>query len=163
MKVFLVVGTLFPFDRLVKEIDQWVNTKTDIQVTGQIGNGQYIPKNFEYYKMLKTKDFNAVFDQSDLIITHAGMGIVLKSLVAGKPIIVMPRKLELNEHTTDHQMATAHALNKNNYVYIAWDNTELLQFLEEPEQIKPRTKINQFASEELISGIHDFINMVRTK
>jgi len=44
MKVFLVVGTLFPFDRLVKEIDQWVNTKTDIQVTGQIGNGQYIPK-----------------------------------------------------------------------------------------------------------------------
>ena len=48
MKVFLVVGTLFPFDRLVKEIDEWVANKPEIQVTGQIGSGKYQPTHIEW-------------------------------------------------------------------------------------------------------------------
>ena len=36
MKVFLVVGTLFPYERLVKEIDQWVHSRNDAQVIGRI-------------------------------------------------------------------------------------------------------------------------------
>jgi UDP-N-acetylglucosamine transferase subunit ALG13 len=85
------------------------------------------------------------------------MGIILKSLVAGKPIVVMPRKLELNEHTTDHQMATAVALDKMKYVQIAWDNEELRQFLQNPGQIRSRTTIGNYASDALIGTLKTYI------
>lgn len=157
MKVFLVVGTMFPFDRLVKEIDQWAGTREDIQVTGQIGFGKYKPGNFEAYAMLDAKDFNSVFDSSELVVTHAGAGIILKSLVACKPIIVLPRKLELHEHNTDHQMATARALDKMGYVQIAWDNGELRKYLENPEMIESKMKLGAFAPELLINNLKEFI------
>ena len=159
MKLFLVVGTLFPFDRLVEEIDRWAGSQKDIQVTGQIGFGKYKPLNLKAFPMLKAKDFNSIFEESDLIVTHAGMGIILKSLVANKPIVVLPRKLELNEHTTDHQIATANALEKMGYVKIAWDNKQLLEYLEEPGKIQSKKTIGAFASDSLIKGLKEFINV----
>lgn len=158
MKVFLVVGTLFPFDRMVMEVDRWAEGKTDIEVVGQVGYGKYKPKNIKSFPMLKAGDFNRIFEESDLVITHAGMGIILKSLVANKPIIVLPRKLELNEHTTDHQMATAIALEKMDYVQIAWETDELLKHLETPEEIQSKRKIEAFASKPLIDSLRNFIN-----
>jgi len=157
MKVFLVVGTLFPFDRLVKEIDLWAGIHKDTQVIGQVGHGKHIPENMEAYTVLKAEDFNRVFDESDLIVAHAGMGVILKSLVANKPIVVLPRRLKFKEHTTDHQMDTAKAFDDLGYVHVAWDTGHLQKILEESEKIKSRKEIGQYASESLIGAIRDFI------
>ena len=43
MKIFVVVGTLFPFDRLIETIDNWAQTNKDVFVTGQIGKSKFIP------------------------------------------------------------------------------------------------------------------------
>jgi UDP-N-acetylglucosamine transferase subunit ALG13 len=107
--------------------------------------------------MLSPEEFNRIFDDADLIITHAGMGIILKSLVANKPIIVLPRKLELNEHTTDHQMATAAALEKMEYVEVAWDNEQLSAYLEKPETIRSKKTLGSVASGPIITALKDFI------
>ena len=157
MKIFLVVGTLFHFDRLVKEMDQWAGKNKEHRIIAQIGDNRYKPENFEYHNMLDAHLFNKTFDEADLIIAHAGMGIVLKSLVANKPIIIMPRKLELKEHNTDHQMATARALNDMNLVHIAWDNEELLNMLSNLSAIKPKKEISEYASAPLIQAIDKFI------
>lgn len=157
MKIFLVVGTLFPFDRLVEIIDRWAEKHKDIRVIAQIGYGRYTPGHLEAYGMIKPEDFNRIFEESDLIIAHAGMGIILKSLVANKPIIVLPRKLELKEHTTDHQMATAMALDKLDYIHIAWDNDQLKKYLGKPEKIKSKKVIGDYASDSLIEALREFI------
>jgi UDP-N-acetylglucosamine transferase subunit ALG13 len=157
MKIFLVVGTLFPFDRLVKVIDQWVADKPEHRVTAQIGAARYQPENMTAYPMLEAREFNRIFSESDMVITHAGMGIILKSLVASKPIIVLPRKLEWNEHTTDHQMATARALDRMKYVKVAWDNEQLLAYLEDPSGIGSGKHIGEYASEQLIETLREFI------
>jgi len=158
MKIFLVVGTLFPFDRLVKVIDQWASGNSSTQVTGQIGYGRYKPENIHAFPILKADEFNRIFSESDLIVTHAGMGIILKSLVDGKPIVVLPRKLELKEVNTDHQMATAKALEKMNYIRVAWNSQELLEYLKDPSEISSIVKIGEYASEALITSIKEFIN-----
>ena len=158
MRIFLVVGTLFPFDRLVMLIDLWASRKEDIQVTGQIGYGEYKPKNIRALSILKADEFNRIFDESDLIITHAGMGVILKSLVASKPIVVLPRRLELKEVNTNHQIATARALEKMNYIRVAWDEQELLEYLENPAKISSNITIGEYASEELITSLKEFIN-----
>lgn len=157
MKVFLVVGTLFPFDRLVKEIDRWAGENREVNVVAQVGYGKYKVKHIEAFAMVSAKDFNRIFDESDLIITHAGMGIIIKSLVAEKPIVVLPRRLELKEHTTDHQMATARALDKKDYVYIAWDIDQLRDYLKDPKKIRSRQVIGEYASSSLLESLRDFI------
>jgi UDP-N-acetylglucosamine transferase subunit ALG13 len=157
MTIFAVIGTLDPFDRLVRLVDQWAAERPDINIIAQIGYGKYVPENIETYQMLRASDFNRIFDHSDLIITHAGMGIILKSLVAGKPIVVLPRRLALKEANTDHQMATAKALEKMNYVHVAWNNEDLLEFLKEPAAIHSKISINEFASEPLLDSLRKFI------
>ncbi|MBA7545310.1 hypothetical protein ES705_37676 [subsurface metagenome] len=122
------------------------------------GNAHEVqPEHLEYHNMLVTQEFNKTFDEADLIVAHAGMGIVLKSLVANKPIIIMPRKLEMKEHTTDHQMATARALDKMKLVHIAWNNQDLLNILGNLSKIKPKKEISEFASAPLVEVIEKFI------
>ncbi len=53
MRIFLVVGTQFPFDRLVKLIDHWAAGKKHIQITGQIGYGKYKPETFSGIPYIK--------------------------------------------------------------------------------------------------------------
>ncbi len=103
---------------------------------------------------------SAIFDDSDLIIAHAGMGIILKSLVSGKPIIIMPRMLNLKEHMTDHQIATARILEKYDYVNVAWTNEGLTNYLMSPDLIESKKRIGEFASSTLINTVKDFINQI---
>jgi UDP-N-acetylglucosamine transferase subunit ALG13 len=158
MKIFVAVGTLLPFDRLIRAIDDWALTKTDVIITGQIGKSNYLPKNMKFFESLSAKDFNSCFSESDLIISHAGMGVVLKSLVENKPILVLPRQLELKETTTDHQIATARALSKMNYVNVAMNVEEMLDYLEKPDEILSMHRIGEFASGRLINVLREFIN-----
>ena len=157
MIVFLVVGTLFPFDRLVREIDRWAGMNKDIRVIAQVGHSKYKAENIETHAIMKAAEFNTIFEESDLIIAHAGMGIILKSLVANKPIIVFPRKHEFKEHTTDHQMDTARAFQELEYIQVAWDIADLQKYLEEPKKIKSKKIIGPYASESLIEALRDFI------
>jgi len=160
MKIFVVVGSQFPFDRLIKTIDNWALSNKEVFITGQIGKSSYIPKNMVYYESLSSKDFNACFSESDLIISHAGMGVVLKSLVENKPILVLPRMLALKEVATDHQMATAKALQKMNYINVAMNVEELLNYLEKPNKILSKCKIGPYASDSLISALKNFIENI---
>ena len=103
--IFYTVGTQLPFDRLTKMIDKFAET-SDIEIFGQIGNTDYKPKNFEYCKQLEVADFERKFDSASIIISHAGMGTILQSLVKGKKIAITARLSKYNEHRNDHQLAT---------------------------------------------------------
>lgn len=159
-KIFIVVGSQIPFDRLVSAVDNWAEHAEDIEIVGQIGRSKYKPRNFMYYSKLSAPEFNQRFDNSDLIIGHAGMGIILKSLTEGKPIIAMPRLVKLNECTTNHQVATSNALKKLNYIHVAMDTSELLRFLNDLSSINVKHTITEFASTQLINTISDFISNI---
>lgn len=158
MKIFIVVGSMFPFDRLVTTIDNWAKDQKDIIILGQIGSSTYIPRNMIYFETLSARDFNTYFSESDLVVSHAGMGVILKSLVENKPIVVMPRLLKYKEVTTDHQLATAKALRNMNYINVAMCEEELVNFLQKPEKISIKHKIGDYASDNLIRTIREFIN-----
>jgi len=160
MKIFVVVGTLFAFDRLIGEMDKWAKKNPEVKIIAQIGKTGIAPENMTYHRKIEAKLFNEIYDQSDLIVSHAGMGVVLKALMINKPIVILPRKLELNEHTTDHQMATTKALDKKNLVHIAWELEDLMKFLEEPQKIKSKTTITEFAPEPIISNLSKYIASV---
>lgn len=160
MKIFVAVGNIFPFDRLIKTIDLWAGNRTEIAVTAQIGKSNYHPKNITSYETLPSVEFNRIFSESDLIISHAGMGLIIKALTEGKPIVVFPRQHRLGEHTTDHQMATARAFKKMDYVNVALNESELKNYLDCLYEISSKHRIGLYASKGLIDYLRQFINEI---
>ncbi|MGD1925882.1 MAG: glycosyltransferase [Paracoccaceae bacterium] len=111
MKFFLTVGTQLPFDRLVRAVDDWVGAagRTKIEMFGQIGDvsqASYTPKNFDWTEFLEPDEFADRFAAATHVIAHAGMGTIISALMAGKPILILPRRASLEEQRNDHQLST---------------------------------------------------------
>jgi len=125
MKIFLTVGSMLPFDRLVRIVDDWKMTHHAHSIFAQIGEANYRPINFEYQSMISPSAFRKRCSESDLIISHVGMGVVITALECGRPLIALPRKPELKEVTSNHQMATAKWLRKRPGIRIIDDENQI--------------------------------------
>jgi UDP-N-acetylglucosamine transferase subunit ALG13 len=109
-------------------------------------------------KFLTPTEFNKAVRKSSLIVSHAGMGAIICALSNFKPILVMPREGKLRETRNDHQIDTAKALYKKKYLYVAWNESELIDHLDHRDNLKALVKIGNCASDELMNAIDDFIN-----
>ena len=120
--IFLTVGTLFPFDRLVRAVDEAVAGGVIEQtVFGQIGRTNFSPKNIEYVEVIDKRTFDNKVAEADYIISHAGIGNITKALENGKPTLVMPRMKRYKEHVNDHQVATARKFEELGHILAAYN------------------------------------------
>ncbi len=126
--IFVTVGTQLPFDRLVSLTDA-VAPELSQPVFGQIGRCTYQPRNFDYSAHLTPVEFDRLFSQAAMIVSHAGIGTVLTAQKYCKPIILFPRRAALGEHRNDHQLATVNALEGRSGIYIARTEEELRNLL----------------------------------
>ncbi|ULQ57941.1 hypothetical protein KJS94_06975 [Flavihumibacter rivuli] len=158
--IFVTTGTQEPFDRLVKCIDELLSEYPDMTFVVQAMKGEYSPQNFELLDFLSPSRFDEYFKSADLIVAHAGMGTILSALVIAKPIIVIPRIQDFNEHRSDHQVATANKMKEMGYVEVANDENELKDILirlHKGAQLPGKT-IGKYASDSLVKSLRDFIH-----
>lgn len=123
--IFVTVGSMFPFDRLVSAIDDFAPKFSGQSFMAQIGAGRYSPKNIGFVRSLESASFAQTVEEAQLIVAHAGMGSIITALQARKPIVVMPRDKALGEVTTDHQFATARRLLGKPGVFVAMGEGDL--------------------------------------
>lgn len=97
-------------------------------------------------------------ENAEIIVAHAGMGSILTALSMGKQIIVMPRRAALNEHRSDHQMASISKLRMTSGLTVAEDPDALFQALDSHVLCAPLVPIRQLASEELIANLKYWID-----
>lgn len=135
IKIFLSVGTQLPFDRLVKAVDLSLPNLTDITIFGQIGESAYLPINFEYTRYLDKLEYDRIFNNSDIVIAHAGMGSIITALQSHKPILIMPREVIYNEHRNDHQSHTFKKFCSLDGVYGFTNQEELMVHLKLASQL----------------------------
>jgi UDP-N-acetylglucosamine transferase subunit ALG13 len=103
--IFITVGSQkFQFNRLLKYIDDLVETKViKEEVFAQTGVSDYLPKNYSCQKFLSRDEFHHKIQDSELIITHGGTGVIMGAIKAGKRVIAVPRLQQYKEHVDDHQ------------------------------------------------------------
>lgn len=135
--IFVTVGTQLPFPRLITELKKTkIINKT--KIVAQTASPNEVIEGIESYGFLAPNIYIEHFKAADFIISHAGIGSILTAKKYNKPILIMPRRANLNEHRNNHQVATARALENRKGIYRIEtykdiDNIMSRQKLEEPE------------------------------
>lgn len=125
--IFVTVGTHEQgLDRLLIELDRLVETmEIKHEVFAQIGYSNYIPKNYEYKKLLGFDEMESYVKKSGIVITHGGPGSIFQSLQHNKIPIVVPRSPEYKEHVDNHQILFTKRLESSDKILAVYDINEL--------------------------------------
>lgn len=123
--IFVTVGSMLGFDRLVSAMDEWAEQHPREEVFAQIGDGRYAPANMRWTRLLSPTEFRARLRASRLLVAHAGMGSFFTAMEAQRPVVMMPRLAARQEHTTDHQLHTLKWLSARSGVYAVNSEAEL--------------------------------------
>ena len=104
--VFVTVGSQkFPFDRLLKAVDECVGDGSLPRDTfAQSGTSSYVPAHCKSRDFLNRDEFAAKLDACEVLVTHGGTGSIVRALKRGKRVIAMPRLARYGEHVDDHQV-----------------------------------------------------------
>ncbi|MEZ8186314.1 glycosyltransferase [Shewanella sp. 5S214] len=105
MNIFITVGAQLPFSRLINIFDNDDFSKI-LNIKAQVGNDFNIYKNIETFRFLNESEYNDLIHWADIVVSHAGMGTIITCLEYDKPLLVLGRLADLNEHRNDHQTDT---------------------------------------------------------
>ena len=161
--IFLTVGTQDPFDRLVEAVDNIAPLLKGEKIIAQVSKVNYKAVNMDVLEFVPPAEYDRYFAQARLIISHAGMGTIITALKMSKPIIVMPRMAKFKEQRNDHQLYTARAFKRLNYIHVADDEAELKEkvvgFFKNDEFVSLHS-IGETASTDLIHAIRNDIGAI---
>ena len=156
MRVFVSLGT-HPqqFNRLLKAIDKTIE-RGQIKgiVFAQTGNSDYPPRHFSFEKFLAPTEFSAEFSKADVIISHGGAGAIIHALQFKKPLIIVPRLKKFGEHTDDHQLDLAKALDERGKAIAVFNLADLPKAIEKAKKFSAEKKSER---EQLVSRLAQFI------
>ena len=128
--IFVSVGSMFPFDRLIRLMDEWAEKHPGDEVLAQVGNGTYQPKHMRWQRIFAPNEYKKIVRSCQLIVSHAGTGSVFTASEFRVPVVLMPRRAANKEHTTDHQLDTAKWLEDRPGIFVVWSDADLAPTLE---------------------------------
>jgi UDP-N-acetylglucosamine 2-epimerase len=127
--IFVSLGTQDkPFNRIIDYVISLKENLKEIKsekIIIQLGQTKLLKsenerieklENIIIYDMLKPEKMKDIIKDSDIIITHAGVGTIMECLEMGKEIIVVPRKAENLEHVNNHQEEIAFEMEKKGFL-----------------------------------------------
>jgi len=162
--ILVTVGTQFPFDRLVRAVDDWAWAHPEAEVFAQIGATDYRPRHMACTAFVSPSDMRRMQEDCDVMVAHAGMGSILTALELGKPIIIMPRDHARGEHRNGHQFGTIRHFSGRRGIYAAPDETALPALLDHAGQSgKALPKVSRDAPSEFIAALRGHLDAVLRK
>ena len=121
IRVFISVGTQLSFPRMINIIEEAMSDlDVVIDAIWQVGDMSEIPElPGKVYRFMGPGEYKEAVNFADVLISHAGMGSILTAVECSKPIIIIPRNCELQEHRNDHQASTVREFGSIDGVYVA--------------------------------------------
>ena len=109
--IFVTVGSQkFPFNRLLKKVDEMVQNHTIAElVYMQTGVSDYVPACCQYQNFCN----------------QTGTGTIIDAVRRGKKTIVVPRFARYGEHVDDHQIQLVSRFHEMNLVHACFDVEKL--------------------------------------
>lgn len=162
--IFASVGSMLPFDRLIRAVDEWAAQNSDQPVFLQIGDGAYKPRHAPWARIVPHGEYRQRLAECSLFVAHVGMGSILQALEARKQMLLMPRQASLREHTTEHQLHTAKKFRETPGLMIVDDDSTLQREMSRLI-VTPMTElanIDSFAPDAMTARISSFLRAQAT-
>ncbi len=161
--IFVTVGNDFRgFDRLLKEMDEMAPLIPN-EILIQTGYSRYDPKNAKHFDFISMNQALEYIRNSELVVSHAGIGTIILCKKYGIPILILPRRKAYNEHMNDHQLEIARALEKKEaeHVYVVYGEDQLKESILRILKRRERSvSIQNPGKANLLKVIKEFIDMV---
>lgn len=155
--ILVTVGSQkFQFNRLLEEIDKLIDDKIiSDDVFAQIGVSDYKPRNYKYVDFMAQDEFNKKLDECELVITHAGTGVIVNAIKKEKKVIAVPRLSKYDEHVDDHQIQLIEQFEELNFIEPCYQVDDLGKKL----NIMYDKKYNKYVSntDNIVDSIKKFI------
>jgi len=107
----------FGFRRLVEQLVRIIPDGTD--VLWQVGYTDVSGLGIDSRTSLPAPQLRRAMAESDVVITHAGIGSAISALKAGQRPVFVPRRKQFAEHVDDHQVRIAVELDRRELVLYA--------------------------------------------
>ena len=157
--IFASVGSMLPFDRFVRAVDDWAEANPGQEVFIQIGEGAFEPRHAPWVRIMPHEEYRRRLEACDLFVAHVGMGSILQGLEVRKQMLLMPRLASQLEHTTDHQLHTADRFRGTAGLLIVEDapalQAAMTRLLDQP--LAPSDGISPYAQPGLIARVAEFL------
>lgn len=116
LKIFVTMGTIRPyrFDRAVDAISQQFSEHDIVWQLGATARADLPGYSTE---MMDAHEFDTEVAESDVVITHAGVGSAMRIMDLGKTPIMVTRLKEHGEHVDNHQQQITRELTKRGLAY----------------------------------------------
>lgn len=129
-----------PFARLAKAVEELIADGTIKEtVIVQTGYTKYRIKGAQCHDFIEFDKMQDYLKNCRILITHSGVGSIMSGLEYGKPVIAVPRRQHLNEHSDDHQMQITEKMEKSGAVIPVYDISTLREAVAEAGKRKPST------------------------
>ena len=129
------------FQRLLKALDRYIESgEIDGPVKAQIGYSEYSPRQYSYRRFFPPAEFRRLLQNAEVVVTHAGGGIISSCLQEGKKLVVVPRLKKFGEHANNHQMELAREIEEQGLAWVVYDTINLPVAIQETLRKEPPVK-----------------------
>jgi UDP-N-acetylglucosamine transferase subunit ALG13 len=97
--IFVTVGTAH-FDPLIAAMDKLVESGVIKEsVVAQIGRGSYLPRNFKYFRFMRT--LKPAYDKAHVVISTGGAGIIMECVRRGIRLVAVENTALMEGHQSE--------------------------------------------------------------
>lgn len=129
--ILVTLGTQrFQMNRLIKAMDKLAGELAE-EIFIQTGNSTYIPQHCQYQDFVDAEVLQTMIHDCSLLVTHAGVGTIMRGISEKKPIVVVPRLALYHEHVDNHQVQIADAFAGKQCVLQCNDLEQLASVIEQ--------------------------------
>ena len=145
------------FHRLLEEIEKNIKDGTiKEEVIVQAGYTKFQSHKMRIIDLISKEQLEKFQDETELLITHAGVGSIISSIEKGKKVIAVPRMHEYGEHVNNHQKEIVKDFNDKGYIIGVEKVEDLKQAIIKSKDFEP--KKYQPNNEKMLKIIEEFIN-----
>lgn len=138
--ILVTFGTYnLQFNRILIELDRLKEAnRLPAEIVAQTGDSDYQPRQFEHFAYCEQSKMHALVDNCDLVICQGGSGSIMDSLLKGKKVIAIPRRVAFGEFFDDHQVELVNQMEKAGLILAVHDIKDLMDAIEASRTFRPR-------------------------
>lgn len=122
------------FTRMIRLVEQVADQE---EVVVQAGHNHYETNKMKLFSFIPNDEMEKLYQQAELIVTHAGAGSILQGIKNQKKIIAVPRLKKYHEHVNDHQIELAAKLEQLGCLLTYQDGEDFITLYKKAKQFIP--------------------------